>query len=322
VKYFKTTVFALLVALVLGLANTTNADDAKKETPKKPADPAYLQDISVTIHAGRSQGSGVIKTRDNVNYVLTAGHVVAGLRKTRQIIDPKTGTHKTLTEYDDAKIVKEIYDDDGRSVGRLTMDAEILRASDADNGDDLAILRLRKNGMFKSSAIFDKKGIESVGTDLIHVGSLLGQMGSNSLTTGVVSQTGRVLRGTLYDQSTCAAFPGSSGGGLYRKSDGVYVGMIVRGAGETFNLYVPMRRMTKWAESVGVQFIFDDSVKVPDEKTLRKTPIEDAQGSPTVNNSDYEGRSTSADNNIRFLIRIEEPPPVVNFGRLFSGSRP
>ena len=59
-----------------------------------------------------------------------------------------------------------------------------------------------------------------------------------------------------------AAFPGSSGGGVYL-TDGRYVGMIVRGAGETFNLTVPIRRMREWAKRMGVEFTLDPSLKVP-----------------------------------------------------------
>lgn len=251
-----------------------------KEEPKGTI-PTYLQDISVTIHAGTSQGSGVIKNRDGVSYVLTAAHVVSRLRRTRPIIDPKTGSTRVKIEFDDAKIVKEIYDDEHRSVGRIEMDAEVLRYSDADNGEDLALLRLRKKNLgvkTPSAKFFTEKEAVPVGTELWHVGSLLGQQGSNSLTPGAVSQHGRVIKGNVYDQSTCAAFPGSSGGGVYRKEDGQYVGMIVRGAGETFNLYVPMRRINKWAKRVGVDFVLDDKIAVPSNEELRKVPIEEVGG--------------------------------------------
>ena len=39
----------------------------------------------------------------------------------------------------------------------------------------------------------------------------------------------------IFDQTTCVAFPGSSGGGVFLKRDDPrYVGMLVRGAGEGF----------------------------------------------------------------------------------------
>lgn len=311
-KYFASALvgFAVLVGALAAAQDIKSArptvgllQPAKALTPEEI--PGYLQDISVTIHASGAQGSGVVIIRDKVDYVLTAGHVVADLRHTRPVIDPKTGGGRIKIEFDDAKVVKEIYDDDGRSVGRLVMDAEVIRYSDSENGEDLALLRLRKKDYFKVGATFccDSKPLP-VGTELMHVGSLLGQMGSNSLTTGVISQQGRVLHGIVYDQSTCAAFPGSSGGGLYRKSDGKYVGMIVRGAGETFNLYVPIRRIVTWADRVGVKFIIDPSVAVPTPDDLKKVPVEEVGGESPASSS--AGKPHAVDNvleDVPFLIK-------------------
>lgn len=270
---------------------TLASDDVIKERPasateKKPQPlpkdvPSYLQEISVTLHAGTSQGSGVIKTRNGINYVWTAAHVVRQLRKTRTIIDTNSGTTKTVVEFDDAKVVKELLED-GRSVGRLEMDAEVIRYSNSDNGEDLAILRVRKKNFVSSSVQFHlEEKIPSVGTELYHCGSLLGQMGSNSMTRGIMSQHGRVLNGIVYDQSTCAAFPGSSGGGVYLR-DGRCVGFIVRGAGETFNLMVPMRRVVKWAKKAGVEFAIDDNAPVPTIEEFKKMPVEDSDTSSST----------------------------------------
>lgn len=237
-----------------------------------------LQDASVTIKADRAQGSGVLFTRDNVTYVWTAGHVVDGLRKTRIVIDSKTGTPKTLVEFEDAQIVQE-FRQDGRRIGEINFDATVIRYSDAEDGEDLALLRVRKTGFTKATVVFYKGEIPALGTELYHVGSLLGQFGANSFTTGVVSQTGRVLHlganGTVFDQTTVTAFPGSSGGGVFLK-DGQYIGMLVRGAGEQFNLIVPIRRMRSWAERAGVAWALDASIPMPSDEDLRKMPIEDA----------------------------------------------
>jgi S1-C subfamily serine protease len=109
---------------------------------------------------------------------------------------------------------------------------------------------------------------------------LLGQFGSNSLTTGVVSQIGRVLdlgaNGVIFDQTTVTAFPGSSGGGVFLKSDGRYVGMLVRGAGEQFNLTVPVRRLRDWAKSSKIEWAIDPSLPMPSAEELKKLPIEDS----------------------------------------------
>tara|TARA_B100001123_G_C15175171_1_gene973026 strand:+ start:394 stop:1239 length:846 start_codon:yes stop_codon:yes gene_type:complete len=236
--------------------------------------PSYMQDISVTIKAGFSEGSGVAIDRNGTTFVWTAGHVVDGLRSMRKVTDPKTGTPRTIIEFKDAKIVKTLVED-GRTVGYLHLDAEVIRYSDADHGHDLAILKVRKKGAIKTSAIFyDEAKPPKLGTQLFHVGSLLGQVGSNSMTTGIVSAHGRLIGKTIYDQTTVTAFPGSSGGGVYL-TDGRYVGMLVRGAGEGFNLIVPVRRMRSWAKKAKMEWALDPRVKMPTDEEMKKIPVED-----------------------------------------------
>jgi hypothetical protein len=286
-------------------AQQTNKDDAKKATKDKSKDKkaaeksgpkidwktqlpdktkvaAYLQDISVTIKTGFSEGSGVVKTRTvrvdgkdvKINFVWTAAHVVDGLRTIKEVIDPKTGTKRQLVEFKDAQVVKELVEN-GRRVGELKMDATVIRFN---KEEDLAILRIRKSDFVHASVIFylDEK-IPAIGTDVLHCGSLLGQMGSNSLTSGIVSQIGRTIDKQEYDQSTATAFPGSSGGGIYLKNDypGAYCGMLVRGAGEGFNLFVPIRRLVAWAKKAEVMWAVDDNVAMPDEEELKKVRVED-----------------------------------------------
>lgn len=262
------------------------AEAAKAAKVEKVADEKFdvaqhLQDISVTIVSkgqwgGGGEGSGVIKTRKmkdgtNVCFVWTAAHVVDNLRSTRSVIDSKSGTSKTVVEFRDAMVVKALKQD-GRTVGKLELMAEVVRYSAE---EDLALLRIRKTNYVDASVIFyleDK--IPAIGTDLLHVGSLLGQLGSNSMTTGIMSQHGRLIDKKVFDQTTVAAFPGSSGGGVYLK-DGKMVGMVVRGAGETFNLIVPVRRLHKWAKRANVEWAVDDKVAMPTEEELQKLPVED-----------------------------------------------
>lgn len=267
----------------------------------------HLQNVSVTIKAGNAEGSGFIKTRsvkvgekdEAVSYVWTAAHVVAGLRKTRTVIDAKSGTPRTLVEFDDASIVQEL-NESGRRVGEVKMDAQVVRYSNADTGEDLALLLIRKRNFVAPtvSVQFYADAMPPVGTELYHVGSLLGQMGACSLTTGIVSQYGRVLpNGKTFDQSSAVAFPGSSGGLLSIKSDGRVAGMLVRGAGEGFNLFVPVRRMRDWAKRVGCEFALDDAVAVPTDAELFGTAIEDGEA-----NAKAGGKSVDA----KFLIRVAE----------------
>ena len=66
---------------------------------------------------------------------------------------------------------------------------------------------------------------------------------------------------------------------MFLKSDARYVGMLVRGAGETFNLIVPVRRMQAWCEKNNILWALDPKVPLPDEAELKKIPVEDVGGS-------------------------------------------
>ena len=246
-----------LTSLILGLtlaissyAGETGSKKTKSAPPaplKKISVADHLQNVSVTIRSegpwSAGEGSGVIFTRkdskgNSVNFVWTAGHVLDKLRTERKIL--VNGSPKILVEFKDAIIIKEIRQN-GRTVGRLQMDAEVLKYSESEDGHDLALLRVRKLNFVTDSVIFYlDKNIPPLGTDLLHVGSLLGQLGANSMTDGIYSQHGRIIKSLnkhVFDQTTCVAFPGSSGGGVFLKHDGRarYVGMLVRGAGEGFN---------------------------------------------------------------------------------------
>jgi len=293
----------LLILAIISMANFTKAD----ETPvvKK------LQEISVTIKAetafgSGSQGSGVLFTRKvgdkTVTYVWTAAHVVDSLRKTHTVIT--NGTSKVVVEFEDAKIVRE-FKEKGRRVGEIKMDAQVIRYSDATHGEDLALLRVRQTNFSQDTATFGGDDVPDIGTEVYHVGSLLGQVGANSLTTGVVSQTGRVLdlgaNGVVFDQTTATVFPGSSGGGMFNKVDGQYIGMLVRGSGEGFNFIVPIRRLRTWAKSAGVEWAIDPNAPMPSAEEMAKLPIED-------NGVKFEASAEKAPFHFPYLIlRCGEP---------------
>lgn len=253
-----------------------------------------LQSISVTIRSGESSGSGVLFTRKDGDktrtFVWTAAHVVDNLRKSRSVIIG--GDSKTAVEFADASIVNEFYQD-GRRIGEARMDAKVLRYSDSENGEDLALLEVRKHDFvpLETSVEFYTEETPKIGLELYHVGSLLGPLGANSLTTGILSKVGRVLdlgaNGKTFDQVAVGAFPGSSGGGVFTKSDGKYIGMLVRGAGEQFAFIVPVRRMRAWAKDAKVEWAMDRSVAMPSAGDLRKLPIEDAHVEGTRSHDEF-----------------------------------
>ena len=280
----------------------------------------HLQKVSVTIKASFSEGSGVLITREvktgpntteKINFVWTAGHVIDSLRSVRTVI--VNGQQKRIVEFKDAQIVKELTEN-GRRVGELKMDAKVIKYSDADNGEDLALLMVRKRSFIDVDAQFFLEGdkITPIGTELYHVGSLLGQQGANSMTRGIMSKVGRVLNlgssgGIVFDQTTVTAFPGSSGGGVFlseRSGDdtGKYVGMLVRGAGEGFNFIVPVRRMHSWAEKNSILWALDTNEDVPGLSDITSLPIE---GVADKKGEKDEEKSVEGEiNEFPFLIRI------------------
>lgn len=279
----------------------------------------YLQDISVTIRSenrySKSEGSGALITRkigdEEITFVWTCGHVVDNLRNVRTIVD-EHGNPKKIVEFRDVQIVQELVEK-GRRVGEVKMDAQVLKYSDADDGEDLALLMVRSRGYGKASAQFyldSSEPIIPIGTSLYHVGSLLGQMGANSMTYGIVSQVGRTLGAgkVEYDQTTVTAFPGSSGGGVYT-TDGKYVGMIVRGAGEGFNFMVPVRRMVRWAEEHDIMWALDPTIQTPSIEEILDMPIEHAGTSEDDDNLKSKSSSRlTRELNEKFPYHIYKTP--------------
>jgi len=279
----------LILALALGTATMFAAEPAKPSTSV----PEQLQEISVTVKSGFAQGSGTLVTRrvgnETVTFVWTAGHVVDNLRTIRKVIDDR-GNSKILVKFKDPVIVAERHQN-GRRVGQQTLDCKVIKYSDVDYGEDLAVLMIRLRGAYPldTSAKFhpDVNYIPPIGADLSHCGSLLGQFGANSYTTGVLSQTGRLLEESgankpVFDQVTAVAFPGSSGGGVYLKGDGVYIGMLTQGvtALQGFNFIVPVRRIHSWAADSGIEWALDPSVPMPSMAEIEAIPVEELGSIP------------------------------------------
>jgi len=302
---------SLIVFFAFPIRHTAGAE-------KSPSTSEHLQNVSVTIRSegefSNGEGSGVIFSRKDakgnlVNFVWTAGHVVDNLRSTRKVL--VGGAPKTLVEFKDPLVVKEIRQG-GRTVGRLQMDAEVLKYSDATDGHDLALLRVRKFNFVKDSVTFHlDEGIPTLGTDLLHVGSLLGQMGANSMTDGIYSQHGRILKQLnkhIFDQTTCVAFPGSSGGGVYLKKDAKYIGMLVRGAGEGFNLIVPVRRMQEYCTKHDIMWALNAKLPMPSDEDLKKMPIEN---SPKEHEEAKTASRVEAEKLFPFRLRVTYPKILI-----------
>jgi hypothetical protein len=228
----------------------------------------------------REVSPGVFKS-----FVWTAGHVIDDLRFERTVVDKKTGTKKIVVGFKDCQIYQETLQD-GRKVAQRYLECRVICYSNCTTGEDLALLEVRLRNYTKDSTTFYLgKEIPGIGTELIHVGSLLGDIGSNSLTTGVTSQVGRLLAlddnyaEVVYDQTSATAFPGSSGGGVFNQETGQYIGMLtagIRGA-QGFHWYVPIRRIRTWAKEMNLEWALDAQKPMPNEADLKAIPIDDGR---------------------------------------------
>jgi len=218
---------------------------------KKEVDYQYLQDISVTVQTEYGLGTGVLFIREVAGvqkvFVWTAGHVVYTLMNDE-------GSFNLATIKMESRC-------NGKFVNTIELKAKVIAFSDPYYGDDLALLEITEDCCMFKSAIFADNKIQPVGTEIIHVGSVVGWEDSVSL--GIISQTDRELSsGKMYDQTSCMAYPGSSGGGVYT-TDCKCIGLLTNGVGAGLNFFVPMRRIRAWAKKAGVEWALDQSVPVP-----------------------------------------------------------
>jgi len=278
-----------LVSCVATLMLISQLAFAAPVTDQKVLD--NLKNVSVTISVdGRGRGSGTMFTREispNVfkSYVWTAGHVVEDLRTERSVIDKKEGTKRIVVGFKDCQIYQETIQD-GRKVKQEYLDCRVICYSNCYTGDDQAVLEVRmRNYTRESSTFYLGDEIPNIGTELIHVGSLLGDIGSCSFTTGVTSQVGRLLAldenyaEAVYDQTSAVSFPGSSGGGVFNQETGQYIGMLTAGIRDAqgFAWYVPVRRMHEWAKNMNMEWAMNATIPMPSEADLEAIPLDDGR---------------------------------------------
>lgn len=228
-----TALFGLGFYLILSLAADLDPAPAVAPSAVVVSVPAEtLRACSVTVKVADGSGSGVVILRAGRAYVWTAAHVVAHTKPS---------------------VAVEIVQDTsfrGRLSGKIVAFAHVIRC---DTFADLALLSVDAPGLFSAGASFDLSPSPlPLGTELAHVGSFLGDLGSQSFSTGVMSYVGRHSPDPSIwpdlDQITCTAFPGSSGGGVFVRATGRVAGLLVGAAGETFTFMVPARAIVAWAK--------------------------------------------------------------------------
>jgi S1-C subfamily serine protease len=236
-----------------------------------------LRSCSVMISAKpESVGSGIIKTRKigeyNYHFVWTAGHVIDESQIVRTIIEPSTGKPKVVVEYPDTTISRFIVQDGGYTDYR----AQVIKHSDSKHGEDLALLLVRAHDVLDISTQFSDDSVPTVGSPIWHIGSMSGVGSPNATVEGLLSNVGIVRHAKLFDQVTVPSIPGCSGGGVFLKSNGKCIGLMLEGISvkvHSINYIRPTREIRAWAKKVNCAWAIDDSVPVPSLEEIRKGPV-------------------------------------------------
>jgi S1-C subfamily serine protease len=264
----------LLLAAVLAASTIhttpTRADDTK---PYTDGDPAHCLDASVLVAAPGGYGSGVCFHNGDHAFVWTDAHVVEGGKKVREVVEAATGQKKVVVEFSDVELMREDYHG-GRKVGFQVVFARVVRYSER---HDVALLKPYKKWPEASVSFLPDGDIPKAGEPLWHVGSMHGPRGTNTLSFGVFAQAGRLRRNfvpeekedpVVYDHASLTAFPGSSGGGVFRKRDGLCIGLVTEylGPGPSTPgsfLLTPARRLREFAAEVKCLWALDAATPVP-----------------------------------------------------------
>lgn len=200
-----------------------------------------IAELSVTVQAGDSAGSGVlVPGLAGDSYVLTVAHVVLRLRS------EKDGQES----FGPAKVVQVVMDL-GDEVARHEVQADVVSY---DATADLSLLKL-KRPLVRAAVFWREKTPPRLGDKLYSCGSFLGQHFEHSLSAGVLSRHSRQFQGRVYDQTDCTTFPGSSGSGVFLQKDGRLVGIVYGGAGEGCTLFIAARTIAVWAKDRKCEFI-------------------------------------------------------------------
>jgi len=236
-----------------------------------------LMDCSVSIIAGPSQGSGIVftKKKDETEhtFVLTAAHNLSVLRSITDVITPD-GVLRKLVKFGDPAVVKVLFAN-YTIAGEVRAKAKVIRYSaPGAAGDDLALLHVPVQNFAKSSARL-YFGVPKVGSNLFHVGSIRGMPGAESLTTGVLSQHGRIIGRNVFDQTTVPIDHGSSGGLMSLQSNGQVIGVVAKMANPVYNFIIPSRRIIEWSKRTKVDWLFDEQQEMPPLNEVFSFPIED-----------------------------------------------
>jgi S1-C subfamily serine protease len=209
-----------------------------------------LLQSGVVVKTKNSYGSGTIVNRYGRTFILTAGHVVDS-----EIKDETDADNRCL--FRRVKGTCEILQD------QCSFAVNIVKYSPLSQYD-LAVLELNSDTVLDADTKFASKDAP-LGMEVYHVGRFwFDPLDRCSVTEGIISRLDYSLDQAIFSQTTAVTFPGSSGGGIFRKSDGRYVGMLVRGVSSgAVGLITPISRIRQWAKDEDIEWLVKPTREQP-----------------------------------------------------------
>ena len=224
-----------------------------------PAQMAQRQavDVHVIKQNGRSQsGSGTAflrKTKDNkdIAFILTCVHVLIHNNITGERTFPKS--LKVVTPKGTAKVDNILINNMGLKIGF-----------------DVAILITTNNlEIFESASMVELDDPPPVGEKIYAVGNSSG-LGS-MVVEGIIAKRNCWLPAhqQFYDILSARVSAGFSGGGVYRRSDGKYLGLIsMKHAEAGYGIMIPSNQIITFLESTKQRYIVDLTMEAPTLKEI------------------------------------------------------
>jgi len=255
---------ALWLTAVAAVAQLPNENEIKFRVLGPSVQVAIFEGLGGAVAQWRVAGSGTVFKTDKGTYILTAGHVVEKAITFISAPPQPDEKHedKKIAKFEDVMVIVE-REKDGIVTGELRLRCKIVKYSPVEEkgGNDLAILQPYEPDLLPYGARpLPKDKTVFAGQPVYHCGSMLGEL-VNSVTFGVISSTSRMLNNKPFIQLSSTAMPGSSGGGIFVVDEGkcYYAGMLTRGAGETINLAVPLKRIRESLAEWKMEFILDEA---------------------------------------------------------------
>lgn len=228
---------------------------------------------SVTVVAGEDTGSGVVFINSGHTFVWTNAHVVRTAMKMNYHIDFDTDQITKETNFSKIIVQKEIVSG-GQKTGFHSYYAEVIRFN---YDEDLALLKLhceRSCHNLTSVTFIDLEYMLAPDVEVFHVGSPGGVCGEGFISKGNVAAIGRVFDdkrndlafdAKMFDLVSIGFFDGSSGGGIFQRSNGMCVGLVsqkLTPGNINAALIIPSRRIRSFAIGQDCEWAVDHNISV------------------------------------------------------------